>query len=306
LAMSFYFANLAGSAVGIDVAGATKPLALPVSTNAGSWSFLLHSYSTDENDSTRNAGLFWEPGALAGYVHLGLVFLCVSRSFYTKRGFLVRFLVLSACILTTKSTMGYIAFLVVMLLAGMSSARHSSRSRFGPILVSLCALALFLYLALGQDFILPKIQNSIMVSTTKTGDWQADRLGSILFDLEYISARPLTGWGVSDTTRLALDQDLEGTVLTGRGNGMSDFTAKFGIPALILWIFLLYRMLTHVSSGHHGMAALGTLVVLIMLNDECFLNYPLFLAFFFFAGPLRNGEPASAPLHSKGALPCQQ
>jgi hypothetical protein len=284
LAMFFYFANLAGSAAGIDVAGATKPLALPVATNEGSWTFLLHSYSVNPTDATRNAGMFWEPGALAGYVSLALVFLCLSRSVYTKRGFLVRFLILATCILTTESTMGYIAFVVVMLLAGMSGARHSSRSKFVPILVSLCALGLFAFLGLSQDFIIPKIQNSIMQSTMRTDAWQADRLGSILFDLDYISARPLTGWGISDVTRLAMDQDLEGGALTGRGNGMSDYAAKFGIPALLMWLFLVFNTFLRLSRGARLLAALGTLVVFVMLNDECFLNYPLFLTFFFSAG----------------------
>lgn len=281
MAMIFFFANLAGSAVGVNIADATRHIALPVETNTGAWTFLLHTYSDNPTDSTRNAGMFWEPGAFAGYLNIALVFLCSRRSQFTKKSFYRQFAVLSVCLLTTQSTLGYVAFAFVILLAWLSVPAAKFRLRVGTMTAVACILAAFVIFATRQNFMLPKIENSILQTTTETGSWQADRLGSLIFDLTYISARPLTGWGISDDTRLMLDPDLQGNALIGRGNGMSDFAAKFGVPALLAWLYCVYRVLLSLSSGRKMLAVVGLAVILITLNDECFLNYPLFLSFFF-------------------------
>lgn len=303
MAMFFFFANLAGAAVGLDLAGATQHIALPAATNNGSWTILLHTYSVNPTDATRDAGMFWEPGAFAGYLNLALVMLSFTRQRYTRRGFLLRFAALSVCLLTTKSTMGYVCFALVLFLAGISGASSKSRSKVLPIIVTLCLLAGFGAFAMNQDFILPKIERSILQSTTQSGSWQADRLGSLIFDSAYISARPLTGWGISDDTRLLLDPDLQGAALIGRGNGMSDFATKFGVPALFLWLYCLYKIFLALSPGRRLQAFMAVGVILIALNDECFLNYPLFLSFFFL-GDLFGGHPHAAREQLKELAPC--
>ncbi len=303
MAMFFFFSNLAGSAVGINLADATQHIALPVATNTGAWTFLLHSYSNNPSDTTRNAGMFWEPGAFAGYLNLALVILCLSRKRYTKRGFLMRFAILAVCLLTTQSTMGYVCFALVIFLVGISGT--TGKARLMSIAATLCFLTGFVAFALNQDFIIPKIEHSILDATAQTGSWQADRLGSLIFDSAYISARPLTGWGINDATRLILDPDLQGNALIGRGNGMSDFAAKFGVPALLIWLYCLYRLFLTLSPGRRLPVIIGVVIILIALNDECFLNYPLFLSFFFLADLFR-GHAVGARKPLKELAPCPQ
>ena len=283
MAMFFFFANVAGSVVGINVAGVTRDLALPIDFNTGAWTFLFHTYSTNPTDANRNAGMFWEPGAFAGYLNLALVFLCILRSRFTKRSFYRQFVVLSFCLLTTQSTVGYIAFAVVIFLAGLSGATIRFRPKARAILAAVCILMAFAIFSVNANFMIPKIENSILVSTAKTESWEADRLGNLIFDSTYISARPLTGWGINDETRLMLNPDLAGNALIGRGNGMSGFAAEFGVPALLLWLYCIYRILLTLSGSRKGLAIGGLVVILITLNDETFLNYPLFLSFFFLA-----------------------
>jgi O-antigen ligase len=283
MAMIFFFTNLAGSAVGIDIAGATRHFALPVQFNSGSWTFLLHTYSINPTDATRNAGMFWEPGAFAGYLNLALLFLCIIRSRFTKKSFYLQFAVLSVCLLTTQSTLGYVAFAVVILLALFSGTTIRIRSKARTIIAAACILVAFATVAVNLRFMIPKIEHSIILTTAKSGSWQADRLGNLIFDFKYIVSRPLTGWGVSDQTRLMLDPELKGNALVGRGNGMSSFAAEFGIPALLLWLYCFYRILLSLSSGRKMVAVAGLIVILITLNDEAFFSYPLFLSFFFLA-----------------------
>jgi hypothetical protein len=153
-------------------------------------------------------------------------------------------------------------------------------------------LALFCALAANQSFIAPKIENSILVATTRSGNWQADRLGAVLLDLDYIAARPLTGWGTG-MTRLALNPELTADQATG--NGFSNFAASFGILVLGVWLASAYRTMLLLSRQRKVLAALGLLVLVISLNGELFLNYPLFLMFFFAFSPGRRRSAFVVP-----------
>jgi hypothetical protein len=285
LGLAIYFTCQACTLLGINVAALTKPFALSGSSDSPSWSILVQTFFQDPPDANRNAGMFWEPGAFAGYLNLALVFLCLIRARFSKRAHFVRFAVLSVCLLTTKSTVGYIAFAGVLGMEVMARTRPSGRSKLIGYLGVGFVLALFCALTANQEFIVPKIENSIMSATTRTEGWRADRIGSILFDLDYIAARPLTGWGMRNETRLALDPELTDADINGRGNGMSNFAATFGLLALGVWLVSSYRTLLFLSHQRKILAALGLLVLVISLNGECFLNYPLFLMFFFSFSP---------------------
>ena len=288
LSLAFYFLYQTAQVLGIDVAALTKPFTLFSAPNGENWSILVYTFFTAPPDSTRNAGMFWEPGVFAGYLNLALVFLCLIRARFSKRAYFVRFAVLSACLLTTKSTVGYIAIAVVLCLEVMARTRSGGRSRLIGYLGAGFVLALFCALTVNQQFIAPKIEHSIMVATSRPEGWRADRIGSILFDLDYIAARPLTGWGMLNETRLALNPELTDEEINGRGNGMSNFAATFGVLALLVWLVSTYRTLLLLSRHRKMLAVLGLLVLVISLNGECFLNYPLFLMFFFAFRPGRR------------------
>jgi hypothetical protein len=281
LGMVIYFTCQAAALVGIDIGALTRPFALIGSSDSPSWSILVQTFFQDPHDANRNAGMFWEPGAFAGYLNLALVFLCLIRARFTKRGYLARFATLSVCLLTTKSTVGYLAYAVVLCLEVMARTRPSGRSKLIGYVGAGFVLALFCAAATNLDFIAPKIANSFLVVTERTEGWQTDRIGTILFDLDYIAKRPLTGWGMRNETRLALSPELTDAEVNGRGNGMSNFAATFGLLALGVWLVLTYRTLLHLFPQRKILVALGLLVLVISLNGETFLNYPLFLTFFF-------------------------
>lgn len=288
LALAIYFTCQAGILLGVDVAAMTRPFALNDSAGSVSWSILIQTFFQDPPDANRNAGMFWEPGALAGYLNLALVFLCLIRTRFTRKGYFIRFAVLSVCLLTTKSTVGYIAYGVVLCMEVIARTRPGGRFNLPGYVSAGLALAVFCVLAANQDFIAPKIENSIQVVTERTANWQTDRIGTIVFDLDYIAARPLTGWGMRNETRLALDPELTDAEENGRGNGMSNFAATFGVVALGVWLVSSYRTLLRLARRRKVIAALGLLVLVISLNGECFLNYPLFLIFFFSFSPKRS------------------
>ena len=279
VSLAFYGFQQAAMALSLDVEALTRPVAV-YDVNVAR-SIFVHTFYFDQLSATRNSGFFWEPGALAGYVNLGLVFLCLMRQRFTSKGFMIRFVVLSVCLLTTQSTIGYVAYGVVMCLEMITGAWYTPRTRLIRLLCGTCAIAVLWTVSMEIEFMRPKIEHSISLTTTRSGQWQADRLGTVMFDLEYITKRPFTGWGLNDATRMLLNPEASGAALTGRGNGMTDFAAKFGVGMLLLWVTCSYLTVLRVAGGHKAFAIIGLVPLLISLNGECFLNYPLFLTFFF-------------------------
>jgi hypothetical protein len=305
LGLFFYSFYHLGGLLGINVESLTKHFEIPAFMNEGAWSIGLHTYSTNPNDVNRNAGMFWEPGAFAGYLNLALVLLCLIRARYTAQGFFIRFLVLSLCLLTTQSTIGYIAYALVLSLEAITGARRMTRARVIRYFCTFAALAIGGAFVANQEFMAPKIMQSVFASTTRTGTWQADRLGTLIFDLDYITQRPLTGWGMVDETRMALHPELIGDAVTGRGNGMSDYAARFGVIALGAWLVTTYQTLLILSSKQKMAAILGVFVIVLSLNDECFLNFPLFLIFFFSlnpGAPLTQRQTTVAPTRNRAPV----
>jgi len=244
----------------------------------------LHTFINTPGMEYRNAGLFWEPGAFAGYLTLGLIFLSSIRNDYNNRVYLKRLTVLSLGLLSTFSTTSYVVFPLAMML-------HLHVQGKTAILKALQLLVSIYFIIVGaivfyafvweQPFMKNKIYNSIYVTQYRKSNWEADRIGTILFDLDYIQERPLTGWGWHEYTRHSLHPFLTGLIEKGRGNGMSDFTAKMGLPALLIWMYFVFKYLFILSGNNLIRGGIGLLCIMVILNGECYLGYPLFMCFFF-------------------------
>lgn len=76
---------------------------------------------------------------------------------------------------------------------------------------------------------------------------------------------------------LSADKDLG----KGQGNGLSGFAAKFGLLGLGTFLFLCWRTFYRLSGFSVYKASMALLVVVLVLNGEAFLNYPLFLGLMF-------------------------
>lgn len=88
----------------------------PGSQADSQWSLGIHTYMLRPEDMHRNAGIFWEPGAFAGYIILALLLLAALRPSLTRRWHLAALCVLSLALISTFSTTGYIAYPIALLL----------------------------------------------------------------------------------------------------------------------------------------------------------------------------------------------
>lgn len=257
----------------------------------------LGFHSLMNRDSHRNSGFFWEPGAFAGYLVLALLLLSFVRPSFAGRG-RRSIVILTAAALSTFSTTGYLALPVALLVnTSVVDSIRTLRVQRAALIVG--AVILGAAVSAGpwiaeQGFLIPKLVQQYEQVRDREPMWELTRYGSLIFDLEYIRQRPLLGWGLHPETRYSLHP---GTLAAGKqGNGMSDFTVKLGLTGLLCYLTFVatsfYRMSVFRNTLH---VALGAAVVLVLLNGEAFLNYPLFLCLMFLPGvrPPANDRNAS-------------
>ncbi len=270
---------------------------------------IVHTYiSGPEGFGTRNGGMFWEPGAFAGYLTLALILLACQRRILASRTY-VRYLVLfTAGILSTQSTAGYLALL------GAYGVGELTRTPKGALRLSVgekrwtwLPAAGVLLLAVGLlvmwnrvDFLGPKIRRQYEQAVSQSSArWYMTRFGTVILDWEYIRRRPLTGWGLHDRTRWALDGGVYHDRGAGMGNDLSGFTARFGALGMLTFLGLTFLGFQKLTGGTRSVSFAAAGTILLILNGEAFLEHPAFLSLMFPA--LVSG--GLAPRRQRDAMP---
>ncbi len=287
LSFVFYVPEQLGHVVGFDVGGL-----FPDMIAKTTYKREIFFYTFLQKMNYRNFGMFWEPGAFGGYLNLAVVFLGLTKDRVTKRAYVYSLGVLTVALLTTMSTAGYVVYPLALLLH--CRWRPGNRKEAAVRLLVGMYVVLPIVAIVGAygyrhlEFLREKIDRQSREVQYAKGEWHRDRLGSLVFDWNYIRKRPLTGWGLHSKTRYALTPWVE--LSEGMGNGMSDFTAKFGITGMLMFCIALLRGFISLSDRHGVRSVLGAVVVLLMLQGEAFLNYPLFLGLIFLRAPQPSDE----------------
>lgn len=222
----------------------------------------------------RNCGFFWEPGAMGGYICLSfLLFFNNLKSFFLhyKKECVVVFVTL----LTTQSTGGYISFGMIV----MSYILFSMKSKIKYVLFP---LALFgaMYTYSNVEFLSSKVgsQNE-SASELRWGEYSSTRIGSLWFDLYYINKHPLIGNGLHENTRYADHPFIWRAITEGKlaasGNGFSDQLVKWGAVYILIFCIAFFRTNRKVD---FKINLSFLLLVVIIMQGEMFMNYPLFTA----------------------------
>ncbi len=179
----------------------------------------------------RNSGPFWEPGAFAGYLAIGIAF---EMLLFRKYSWRVLFLLIA--LLTTFSTTGYLAVGLFFLLYLLFLETNKKRK----LLMIPAQLAVFGFLLFNLDFLAEKIIsqaqgfNEGQIYASQTGN--DSRIGSAALDFADFKRSPLFGTGQSNETRYGKNEEL-----FMRTNGVSDILVRLGIVGFVFicWNLLL-------------------------------------------------------------------
>jgi hypothetical protein len=266
-----------------NLVDATAPLRVPIegmlSRHIGIHNFMV------PGEEGRNAGMLGEPGMFAGYIVLALILATVAG---IKRRILT-WLVLVVTLLSTRSTMGYVAGVAACLLASYSIPARSrllAFARGAALSIVFIAGAVLAYEQV--EFLGEKIEHQWEEALEGTEPSRINRFGNLLYDLEYVQEHPIIGWSPLPLTRSSKDSAIE-ELVTGQGNGLSNFAVKFGVTGLALYFVLMYRGFKR--RGANALLALGACVVIAMtLTGEPYLNGPAFMTLMFMRATPRSNR----------------
>ena len=213
----------------------------------------------------RNCGMFWEPGAFQGYIMLAFLFYINDYKLLwsTQRN---KCIILSLALLSTFSTTGYIVFfLYIAYIVYSSQLNYYIKTLVTSLMLVCCVYSYYNFDFLGEK-IEGQYENAMKLGTNEVS-WS--RMGAMKIDLQQISRHPIVGNGFLMTSRY----EKLGEKMAGSGNGFTGAINILGIPCIALYLIALYKSLTF-RKRHEKVFFVS--VIIILLNGEFFLNYPLF------------------------------
>lgn len=242
-------------------------------------------------DEHRNSGPFWEPGAFACYLILvPLLYVDNLRDFvHSQRK---EIFILFVALITTFSTTGYICLAVIVVYYLIVHAKNQYYAYF----IYLPLLLFSMYVIYDNlPFLGEKIETQVDETKVMEGNFSNTRMGSLEFDEHYIKKHPFCGNGLIEKTRYADHKELWGLHL-GHGNGFSNFIAQMGIPAMFMYLLMVYKVFFK--------KYIVLLVVVLLLQGEQLLNYPLFLSLPFVILSVNNNSKTKNILYRNNETNC--
>jgi hypothetical protein len=203
----------------------------------------------------RNSGFMWEPGAYAAILAMTL-YINIFRE--REDVFSRKNVVFIIAILTTQSTMGFLALLIPLVFVLQKAIVENKAMRQIAVVLVPTLIALFIVLFTTVDFLAAKIfeqtasvdeemafveegnRDGFVVATT--------RITSVLLDMETIKNYPLLGIGI-DMRTTGMSKLVSGS-MTVTACGITNLLLRFGFLGLIAYIGLLYQKSIFEETAH--------------------------------------------------------
>lgn len=256
ISIPFYLLQLGGFSVGYEISRYK--------------SILVYNFM----DGDRNPGMFWEPGALQGFIMLVPLFYSDKLKQLWKEH-KKECIILLIALLTTKSTTGYLTFAAFLFLTLLLNGKISLVMK-GIAITAMLAVFTF---AWSQDFIGEKIMEEYeSAQNIQNGEIAWSRMGSMMIDIQNIKRHPIIGNGFMDESRYGI----LGEYMRGAGNGLTGAINMFGIPFILLYFIGMFRNLSYIPKANR---LVFLFAIILILNGEYMLNYPLFWSLLFIKFP---------------------
>jgi len=264
---------------GIDIRRFFEPLQR-LSGVQGDYHILIHNFDTITVGYMRNSSFFWEPSAFAIYLILSILFLGMVRDQLKKKTYIYLLFLISGTLFTTFSTAGFVLFpLAVSTHIRLRSVNRHEVVKDGlKVSVIVCVLLLFVAGFGQKKFLGEKIRQQYQHVQNRSPRWDKTRLGTFVFDLEYIRKEPFFGWGIHSQTRYSLHPY---KAISGHGSDFSGLLARFGVFGFLLYLTTVYWGVFALKDGKLFSSAIITLVIMASLFSQAFLNFPMYLSLMF-------------------------
>ncbi|MBO6573735.1 MAG: hypothetical protein JJ958_14955 [Balneola sp.] len=223
------------------------------------------------NPIVRNSGMFWEPGAFAGYLIVGLAFIILRNKRLSLGEYKLSTILIVLGIVSSMSTTGYV------LLGIMFSLYSVYNFKWGKVIIVPVCIVLISWTYNELNFLQDKIEQQFIGSQNLGyGEVSNTRFGTVYLDAEYILANPIIGNGLHEKTRFRFHPWM---TTTGFGNGFTDFIADWGLILFAWWIICVYDFARKQTNSIY-LAIIYVSLFFLVLQGEQFLNFPFFMTFF--------------------------
>lgn len=238
--------------------------------------FILYTYEPNRvGPFIRNPGPFHEPGAFAVFLIYGLIFnTIISGTLVNKKN-----IVMSAALITTFSTSGYLAYMFLI----SFSIWVSKLNGIVKIVIFIFLVSIASVFYMGSEIMGSKIANeystqrSISLNTPTSGRIMGARKAIVV-----LTKYPLWGRGLQASTKASMDST------EASEYGFMSFAAKIGIPGILLFFFFLYKTISQfcLFYGFNKKFATYAFIALLFVlfaqvHIQSILFFMLFMSSFF-------------------------
>ena len=252
LGMPFYLAGVLDAAL-------VRQLVPPTPVWGGAYRITpFHVYGLW--NMTRNQGIFWEPGAYQVFLNLGIFLMLFTNRKVPKW----KLLILTATLLTTMSTSGYMICALIYLAYVIRNGKREQMARMVMSLIVFIPLALFI---VQSGVITDKFQDDNASFNRRSLDTTSN--------LQLLVEKPLVGWGFQNNEVL-----MERYGIPDSSNSLLTFGYQFGLPLLlILMIYYFFQLLRPIGGVFQTLLIFIGLV--IVFSTENMLFQPVFIVLMF-------------------------
>lgn len=239
-------------------------------------SVIFYNYINRDFDTIRrNCAMFGEPGLYQGFLLLTpLLYIGQIKQLWAEHK--NECIILILALLSSMSTTGYVVFAVLIFLVFNKKVKNIFLKIF--LVVSLLIVASWAYSTF--DFLGSKIEDQFgSAQEYRKGEVTWTRFGSAQVDFDNIEKHPIIGNGFLMLEKYGALAEYMG----GAGNGFTGAVNTFGIPLMVMYLLALFRRAPSPSKYDKFVFVL---IVVLMLNGEQFLNFPLFWSLLFVKYPV--------------------
>ena len=237
--------------------------------------FIIYTVNTQRDISiiARNSGPFWEPGAFAGYLIIGIIFnLIISKKLLKNK----KSIILGLALLSTLSTTGYLAFGVLIISYLFTYVNLDKKIIWIPVI-----LIAFYFIYNQFNFLSKKIEKDLKYSTSgPTQTLARTRFVGAELDIEELMESPILGKGlVAEDYSYSIKKKIN-----HRTNGDTHFANQFGLILFFIYFYSMYRSfraLCLVNNVKTKFAVFILGIIFILGFSELYFNMPMFIAFIF-------------------------
>ena len=246
----------------------------------GGWSYdFYYLYAQYSNRSVdiynRNIGIFWEPGMYQGFVLFAMMLVAAEKPI--TKGWVFYQLIMAVCVLTIKSTTGYILLLPILLIYLLRFS-HRMTPRTQVLLVVAVLILMIVLLVFPGAFmgVLKVLPGNVEDKLTDDNLSFSTRMYGMLADLKLAVQHPL-GVGVSSVDALRAETIANMNAVSDGANINTTFTMMLyhGVIPGILFLCICCRACMRMS-GSALFNGLFLLMSMVIINTE-----PHYLTLFF-------------------------